>query len=333
MKPNEPRSGQPGGRRNDEPPGWRAPLAQQAQRRSRSPGNRLGLVPSLFRRRGKNRPIHPSFQAGFTLIELLVVIAIIAILAAMLLPALSRAKGKAQSASCLSNTHQIGIALVLYCDDNRDTMPNQWWFVGPYKNSAGKNCGGEWQATPAIHLDPLIKNPKVWVCPTKRRGLTYKTESGLFDPSYTGFLSYGFNYLGAFTYSDTVRKHSAIQRPVETIAMTEVNGTDDPREIGGGIGNEKADAAWLDSYWAGGCFPENTSPLHNQNFRWQSQMLKHNQRVNLVFIDGHSALQKPSSIYWGQFYAQYQGVVRGGVSWNSPASNAALDAAEIRPDL
>jgi hypothetical protein len=38
-------------------------------------------------------------------------------------------------------------------------------------------------------------------------------------------------------------------------------------------------------------------------------------------------------IYWGQFYAQYQGSVRGSVGWNSAASNAALDAAEIRPDL
>jgi prepilin-type N-terminal cleavage/methylation domain-containing protein len=62
---------------------------------------------------------------AFTLIELLVVIAIIAILAAMLLPALSRAKQKAQRASCLSNLRQIGIAFRLYLDNNEARFPDR----------------------------------------------------------------------------------------------------------------------------------------------------------------------------------------------------------------
>ena len=136
------------------------------------------------------------------------------------------------------------------------------------------------------------------------------------------------------------RRYSSIARSTDTVCVTEVGGSSDPAEVGPPVGNEKADAAWLDQYWSAFCYPINASPrggIGMTNPRFQSQQGKHLQKVAVVYLDGHSAVAKPSRLVCGQFYATYSGNVLLGygssqVPWDSPVSNAALDASEFPPE-
>ncbi len=101
-----------------------------------------------------------SEQRGFTLIELLVVIAIIAILAALLLPALARSKQRAWATACLSNARQIGLAGRMYADDNADVLPRS------------AHTGESWVNT----LQPYCNGTNLWTCPrdgNKTRKFSY----------------------------------------------------------------------------------------------------------------------------------------------------------------
>ena len=124
-------------------------------------------------------------REGFTLIELLVVIAIIAILAALLLPALTRAKLKAQGMQCMNNNRQLMLAWRMYVDDSKERLPNSKG--GPYQWMSGQldyNAGNasNWDPSVDIMQSPLWpfcgKNAKIFKCPADQstvlvRGVTY----------------------------------------------------------------------------------------------------------------------------------------------------------------
>lgn len=104
-------------------------------------------------------------RRAFTLIELLVVIAIIAILAAILLPVFAQAREKARQTACLSNAKQIGLALMMYTQDNDETYPPCY----PNGNNGGVKPinGGDTVYMPLENaLDSYIKNWNVWSCPS-----------------------------------------------------------------------------------------------------------------------------------------------------------------------
>ena len=168
-----------------------------------------------------------SMRKGFTLIELLVVIAIIAILAAILFPVFARAREKARQTSCLSNQKQIGLGLMMYCQDYDETYPLSYLYVNP---AAGGSAGYvHWSGM----IAPYVKNWQLFVCPSdKNKGLA---PTNAFDNQAPKI-----SYISNEVLMGRPRSHfkavtlAQLEAPAELAAICEI--TDNPYAIGGSSG-------------------------------------------------------------------------------------------------
>ena len=150
-------------------------------------------------------------RCGFTLIELLVVIAIIAILAALLLPALARAREKGHQASCLSNLRQVGLAFQLYADDQNGWLPTT-------THGAGTNASWIFQ------LAPYVANvDRIRLCPADPKGLQRLTNNAT---SYTQNEFVLVDYVDPFGRAlQSYRKLETIRHPARTMTTFEIADT------------------------------------------------------------------------------------------------------------
>ena len=234
-----------------------------------------------------NRPCNSPLRRGFTLIELLVVIAIIAILAAMLLPALAKAKMKAQGVKCMNNTKQLTLAWIIYASDNND-------YIAGVDNDQSVGTVSEWQAawcggimsdyynsidTDTIEdgeLWPYAKSLGIFRCPSdvSTQGSALKPQVGKGQPrirSYSCSQTYiASNWLPSPTYK-WYKKLSQIMDTSDTWVFIEEN----PTTI-----NDGAFAVQM------------TPPGSTTGYNIDHPATYHAGATGLSFSDGHSSIHK-----------------------------------------